>query len=722
MFRKRYLAATVSIFLLGVVFGIFVKNYDAFCFRAVFTVLAVAFTALSVVFICKKNLNISTRCIAVAIMAAAFSFGVLRVSLYNYSLVKAQEYAYKSDSVTLKVCEINESYLDVKVLSSDIGVKKHTKLRFYPEQIIENGVAGDIIRAKINYRPNNKSSYLAKDIKLLASGEIYEHIEGKGLFCKIRRLVSDSTENLYAPFQYAGAIAKAVTIGDRSDLDSYIFSLYKVSGISHILAISGLHITLIVMNFYIFLSGLGLQKKLSCAFASILAIFYLLLVGFTPGAVRSTIMILFLLGMRAFVYRVDNITTLFIVLLVLLLQNPYAALSASLQLSFLCSLGIILINPFLDMISGYFSDKRKNSRGHRVALYKFAPIVISSLIITIVSSVFTFPVICNGFDCISYISPLLNLIAVPLFSYAVGFALVAYLLSAIYTPIAAIIAFPAGVIFDFITIISRKIYELGFGSVSTKTIFAVLPLFCSIVIIAFLVVPRRRRLKPFFISLTSFCIAIAVCGICNQVLTKKEFIEYGEQSGDYVYYQSKTESIYIDVGGFSSVTDVVYNNGRVSLQTYIITKYDEYTFKRFDNFSSSLNVSEIVLKNPSNQYEYEVVSLIKNLANERNCDIIFYDEDYIREIDAQRKLTILFDRDALLVCFDDDQSRIRFIGEGFDHKVYCDIAVAMNGYSGTYRDADCDEFYASESFINNTKDEHAKYFKTFDKSVKFRPR
>ena len=720
MFRKRFLAATILIFLLGVVFGIILKNYDTFSFRAIFMCLALSFTTASVVMLCKKN-EINITRIAVAIMVAAFSFGVLRVSLFNHNLHKTKEYAYKTDTATLKISEINENYIDAKILSSSIGVKAGTRVRFYPEDDIEKAVVGDKIFADIKYSANNKNSYLAKDIKLLASGRVTEHIEGKGLLVSIRRHVSNASDELYTNFDYAPGISKAVTIGDREGLNSYIFSLYKVGGISHILAISGLHITLIVMNFYTLLSGIGLRKKVSCISASVLAILYVALVGFTPGAVRSTVMILFLLGLRVFMYRTDNVTTLFIVLFILLIENPYLVLSASLQLSFLCSIAIISTSPFVDGISAYYIDKRKASKGVRSWLYGILPVVYSSLIITLVSSVFTFPVICHGFDCMSYVSPLLNLFAVPLFSYAVGFALIAYLISVVSLPLGSLIAFPAGVVFDFVTNISRKLYESGIGVISVNTGFAVIPLICSIFMIIVLIVPRKRDLKRFLIVTSAFCVSLAVCGVLNEQLAKRPFIEYGDRNGEYIYLQTENESVYVDVGGFLSFSDVVYENGKTSLDTYIVTTYDEYTHKRFDYFSSSMNISQIVLKNPTNRDEEAIVSSIKNLANERNCDIILYEEDYIHEIDAQRKLTILIDRDSLLVCYDENEKQIRFLGEGFYHKVFCDTAVAMSGYDGSFRDVECDEFYAPQVFVANLDDSTAKYYRAFEESIKLKP-
>ena len=720
MYRKRYVAAAISIFVLGVVFGISMKEYDTFCFRALFIALCVASVCFGVFFVRKNNINISKRIIAATFAVAAFSFGVMRVSLFNTLATKNDKFFGKNDNVTLEIRDVNDGYIDAKVIYSELGVSKGTNIRIYPESEPEDAIAGDLLCAELKYSYYIKNSNYAKNIALTASGEIISHEHGSGLLTHIRRHVSNASEKLYGSFEYAPVISKAVTIGDRSGLDSYIFSLYKVGGISHILAISGLHITLIVMSFYSFLSVLGIRKSISCSSAMLLAFLYVALVGFTPGAVRSTVMIAFLLGMRMFMQRSDNVTTLFFALLVLLMENPYAILSAGLQLSFLCSLSIIVIGPYLYTVTSRFRQGRKKMSKLKWAVNCFISAMLTSLIITVVSSLFTLPIMVLSFDCVSYVSPLVNLLAVPLFSYAVGFALVAYVVSLIWAPFAAVVAYPAGLIFDFVTKLTRLIFDSNFGIISTKTRFVFLPLACSAIMIFILVTIRRRRFKHFVAGLIVFCISVGICGALNGLLARKPLLEYGDSGGEYVYLQTDDESFYFDIGGYRVNSDVVYENGRTDADTYVITCFDDYTYKRADNFTATMNVKHIVIRNPSNEYEESLNSQIKELANARNCDIIYYEDIYTRILADGSEISVIVEDNAPMICFDLYGRKIRFLGNGFSKRVYCDIAVAMNGFAGRYHDVDCESFYASSRFIESAGEPSASYFSAFDYSIGFK--
>lgn len=720
MYRKRYVAAAISIFVLGVVFGISMKEYDTFCFRALFIVTGVASVCLGVFFVRKDNINISKRIIAATFAVAAFSFGVVRVSIFNTFATKNDKFFGKSDVVTLEIRDVNDGYIDAKVKLSELGVSKGTNIRVYPENEPENVIAGDLIHADLKYSSYIKNSNYAKNIVLTASGEIISHEQGRGFLALIRRHVSNASESLYGSFEYAPMISKAVTIGDRSGLDSYIFSLYKVGGISHILAISGLHITLIVMSFYSFLSVLGIRKSISCSSAMLLAFLYVALVGFTPGAVRSTVMIMFLLGMRMFLQRSDNVTTLFMALLVLLIENPYSILSAGLQLSFLCSLSIIVIGPYLYTVTSRFRHGRKKMSKLKWAVNCFISAMLTSLLITVVSSLFTLPIMVLSFDCVSYISPLVNLVAVPLFSYAVGFALVAYVVSLIWAPLAVVVAYPAGLIFDFVTKLNRLIFDSDFGIISTKTKFVLLPLACSAIMIFALVTLRRRRFKHFVAGLIVFCISVGICGALNGLIARKPLLEYGDSGGEYIYLQTEEESIYFDIGGYKVDSEVVYENGRTAVDAFVIASLDDFTVKRMDNFTATMNVRHIVIKNPSNEYEESLNSQIKELANARNCDIIYFEDVYARILADGSEISVIYEDGSPLICFDIYGKKIRFLGDGFSKRVYCDIAVAMNGFLGSYHDVDCDSFYASSRFVENTNDSSESYYSVFDSSIGFK--
>ncbi len=699
----------MSIFALGVVFGIFMFDHDTLSFRALFVVLA----SLSVLFVAvssfKNGSDAFKRMIAVALAVAAFSFGVLRISLYNNSAESSKLLEDEKDTVELEVAEISKNYIDGRVISSEIDVKEGKNLRFYPENISEDILIGDRITADVGYSCREDVKYYSKGITLSASGTISEIKKGNGLFYRVRKSVADNNELLFSDFNSALPISKAVVVGDRSGIDSHLYSLYKNSGLSHLLAISGLHISLIAMSLYNLLIMLSVNRKVCCVAASLTALFYAALVGFTAGAVRSAIMLLILLMSRLFLRRADSITSLFVALFVLIVINPYSIASASLQLSFLCSLGIILFEPILHNFKiKYDLDKRKFT-GFKRAYYTLFPAIVSSLGISFVSSVFSFPVLCFGFDTVSYIAPLTNLFAVPLFSYGVRLSLISYIVAPFSAAVGKIIAYPAGMLFDLVTDFSRWVYDLDVGSMSVHIPMMKITLLISVSMIGALVFVTRGRKKFFFITALAFCVSLAVCGLVNEFSTsQKTVVEYGDSDVKYVYVQSQEMNTYIDLSGFTSNPDAVFKNGNTALERYVMVDLNSYSLKRFDYLSGNMNIKELHLPKPQNKYESKVFSQIKTLANDRNCDIITFDEYYSHIISGSQQIQIFGNgndvSEQMLVCVNVGDKKIRFLGKGFDNAVKCDVAVALSGYEGESDLISSKEFYVNESFFNDDSD------------------
>lgn len=709
MFRKRLIAIVVSIFALGVVFGIYVNEYDTFSFRALF----VALIALSCVALCVsfslEAFGFSNRIKAAALAVAAFSFGVLRVYIYNAEASKTEQFDGVYDHAVFEVREIDSNSIDAAVVSSNEGVWEGELIRIYPSSVPEEVIVGDIITADVYYRYQSSAGFYSNGISLSANGEISEHNQGDSVFCKIRRFISESSDELYGNFEHAGGVAKAVTVGDRSDLDSYVFTVYKSSGISHLLAISGLHISLIAMSFHSFLLMLSVKKKVACISAALLAVCYAFLVGFTPGAVRAAVMMAVFMLSRMMLRRADGITSLFIALFFLLILNPYSIYSVGLQLSFLCSVGIILSEPIRDRIKFFFLEKRNLSHGIKSKIYGVLPSIIAPLTVSFASSVFSFPVICTGFDTLSNISPLTNIIIVPLFSYAVGFALVAFVVAPISLSIGTVIAYPAGIMFDFVTEIARLVHEMDIGVISTHNSLVFIPLIFSLSMICALLFLSRKRVKYFSVSAVLFCFSIVLCGVFNSIVTSdKVFIEYNNKSsGEYVCIQSKEKGVYIDLGGYTSFPEAVFENGFTAIEQYVALDYSEYTFRKIDYFSASLRVSEIIVPLPSNEYEIDVYSRIKELANERNCDIIPFDKTYFTDIAYETGVEMFSDDDYSegldIIYIYHNSSELQIVNGMHSGAIKSDIAILTNGYEGLLSNLDVDVLYVPKNAVGSTE-------------------
>jgi hypothetical protein len=225
-------------------------------------------------------------------------------------------------------------------------------------------------------------------------------------------------------------------------------------------------------------------------------------------------------------------------------------------------------------------------------------------------------------------------------------------------------------------------------------------------IIASLMFLSRNRTKAVLITSAGFCISLLLCGLYNELYSSnKTRFEYGFDSGEYIYYQSSNDSVYIDINGYTSSADAIYKNGKTSLDKYIMLDLNAYSLKRFDNIIGSLKVYELHLPKPQNAYESNIFSQIKMLANGRNCVIIVFEDDYTYQLSEKVRVDILQSidstREETLVCFDVNGKRLRFLGKGFDNSAVCDLAVAMNGYNGGFDKIDCAQICVRNGVIED---------------------
>lgn len=723
MFKKRIASLLIIIFTLGIISSIVFNFFDTVSFYNIFLFLFVASTFISVLLLRFKNRRILKHLSAAALAVAAFSLGCLRIGLYNDTMAGSIEFDKMQDHGEYKIVEIYNNSIDVTVIKSDINVPKNTRIRIYLKEDLSQCYVGDIVVAQLKYsfKDNDSVNYYQDGISLSASGDIVEMRKGSGIFYELRKSVIQNSDTLYQNFKSASGIAKAVIVGDRTDLDSYLFTIYKTSGISHVLAISGLHISLITLTFHKFMMLIGAGRRFSGILSCFLAVAYTLLVGFNPSAVRSCFMICVLILAGLILRGSDGFTTLFFALFFLLIINPYSICSSGLQLSFLCTLGILLVNPITDKIGIYFISKRMRSSGIKAFVYKRLSVLASTAVISFAAAIFSFPVLFLSFDTVSYITPLVNIIAVPLFTTAVKLSFLSFLIAPISSFAGKIIAFPAGILYDAVTEIAEFVYEFDIGNVSVHVEYMVIPLVLSFLFVASLLFLEKHRSKVAIITAFMFTFSVVICGYFNTSLNKDKItIEYGNNDSNYIFVDSGTENMYLDFGGYASCPDAVFQNGYTSLDKYVVLEYDDYTLKRFEHLSGTLKISKLMLPEPINSKYIHNFEKIKQLAITSNCDIMLYNGSLQKNFNENLNLSIFQDEESngLLVSLDVNGIKFKFLNDEYDYNVKSNVAVLLSDYSGDCNNIHSDRIYADWKYINQTNSKHL--YKGYSNTLRFK--
>lgn len=246
----------------------------------------------------------------------------------------------------------------------------------------------------------------------------------------------------------ASGFFSGVLLGDKTNLAKEVKDLFELGGISHILAISGLHVSMIGRNFY------RLLRKCGCRFvgAGILAAGLLLLYGYIVGnsmsAVRAIgMMLIFFLG-QCMGRSYDMLNALGAMVLVLMWDNPFLLEYSGFWFSVMALIGVGFVG---DTFSKAFES---DAKGIRKSLFKIKSGLMMSLGITIA----TLPVVASCYYEIPLYSILVNAVTLPI--------LTPIFLLAVLGVLMGLISFAGGVIGSMFSILSKIILlpcSWGFG-------------------------------------------------------------------------------------------------------------------------------------------------------------------------------------------------------------------------------------------------------------------
>lgn len=215
------------------------------------------------------------------------------------------------------------------------------------------------------------------------------------------------------------AIVRAMVIGDKGSLSSDIKDLFQNTGISHILSISGLHISIIGLCIIRILSFIRVPRWISIPASIGIMISYYFMTGMSTSTFRAVcmfvIMTIGLLIRRSY----DLMTGLAIAALILIIGNPYILLYAGFWLSFMAVLGVSVFSKCMLLSEVMMEDFRLISKGKKKKLVSCINVLLMGASI----SVFSLPIVLFFYFEYPLYSIFLNLLVIPLMSVLLGLAI-----------------------------------------------------------------------------------------------------------------------------------------------------------------------------------------------------------------------------------------------------------------------------------------------------------
>lgn len=437
-------------------------------------------------------------------------------------------------------------------------------------------------------------------------------------------------------------IVRAVVSGSREKLTDEFTSSLERTGLSHTVAVSGMHLSLFA-GILTFLLGRG--KRSTALLVIGWAVLFSAIAGSTPSVSRAAVMICLLQLAPLLRRERDDMTALGFALMLLLLWNPYSAAHVGLQLSFAAVAGIFLLaGPMQDRIDQKLSLLGKERSGVRHVFRNLLRAALGVVCTTLGAMAATIPLTAIHFGSLSLIAPVTNLLTLWAVSALFAAGMAVGLLGLFLPGLAQVLAVPVSALAVYVEGCSNFFSGLTFSALSLESPYYRLWLgFVYLLLITGAFYRRRRVIIPVCCALVTLCVAILLTG--HPLFagdTSVTVLNVGQ--GQSVLLRSGGQLVLIDCGGDSPdnpgdiAADYIQNRGRSRLDALVLTHYHDDHANGVLQLLSRVEVENLLLPDvePENPLRQELLTL----AREKNIPVQFVRSDTVLKLGEDSRVTL----------------------------------------------------------------------------------
>lgn len=441
------------------------------------------------------------------------------------------------------------------------------------------------------------------------------------------KAVRDKIEEIFP--DDVSAFLQAMLIGDRTDFSEEltVTNAFSDAGVYHIIAVSGLHVSFFAGMIYMLLG----RRKWTAAVIVPLILFFMAMTGFTPSVTRAGIMQIFVVMAPVFNRENDSITSLSVALTVILLVNPYAIAHAGLQMSFLATLGMMLMSSRMQskLLKAAKVTKRKDRTFKRRIRDKILLFLISGLSSTAGALVLTMPLTALYFGNISLAAPIANMLILWIASFVFSMGLIVCAVGFIWMPLASVLAYPVILAVRYILWITVAIGNSGFAAVYTSNKYIIF-WFVYVYLIGTIFVIMKAKLRqviiPICLSVILLCTVLLVTAWDNDSKDMSfTALDVGQGQSIVMTADEFTAAIdcggsYFDVGNI--LADYVLSMGRSKLDVLVLTHFDSDHCNGFEELAARIDISVLIVPDPE-ICDSDMAEEIIDLAESSDIEIVY---------------------------------------------------------------------------------------------------
>lgn len=509
------------------------------------------------------------------------------------------------------------------ILDGMINSSQPAKLLFYSAPYdIE---AGDIMALEScefstiesDYMFDSADYYKSKEIYLTADSaeiSVIEHTDGNTLV----RFLDSYREKMMYEFNRVlgserGSFLTGLVFGETSDFDDNSETLMYHCGIGHILAVSGLHISIIAAVLMKLMRRLRIGKFISFAVINVFFVLMIIIVQYPVSAIRAAIMLDFMYSARLFRRQNDSFNALSAAVLLICLSNPYVIHDPGFLLSVIGTFGIAVFAP-------YMTKNLNAGKLWKKPLKSMLEMLCVTLAIT--------PMTILYFDEFSLVSPFTNVFIVPITAVILVIGIVYVLTGGLISLLS-----PAGILIDIVMKTSEWFGGLSFSHLpcGTGNTFLIAAL-CAVFVLLTAAVLRRRRYIALSIAgaVTVFTLSMVISALRFHDEFRIAVLGSGNNMAAVITYSGRTDVIDLS-GNYKSaryVRKYLMQNGIAEIESLTLTKKCNSQFIAYDNAFALIDADSIFLSRKVNVSAQK----LKNTEVYGGRDISLINEDYSLKI------------------------------------------------------------------------------------------
>ena len=395
----------------------------------------------------------------------------------------------------------------------------------------------------------------------------------------------------------AGKLMSAMLLGTRDQLPDTVTRDFRRLGISHALALSGLHLGVLMGALHLVFKRLRVPRRAELILSMGFLLFYILLTGLTPSILRAGIMTAAVALSFFSARQADGVTSLFLAVSLMLLFSPFLIYDCALWLSFASTLGILIFSES--------QERRKRERGLRRAWQSLR----DSLLVGLSAFTATLLTVALFFGEVSWISPLSNLLFVPLLSLYLILALPTLLLGNLFF-LGDLSSLYGGLILR----IAEEMAELPHLLVDIRYPALIAVLLLGTAALFLYISFFRTSGKRLLLSVLSFlAISASLLMICSHALYTEDRFGYTPTaaSGDLILLTSKGDTLLYDadLGGSSTAEAglaLLERAHATELSAYMLSHYHAQHNATFKRLLSRVTVRALYLPTPESEEEEDL--------------------------------------------------------------------------------------------------------------------